>query len=227
MEIIQTPNFETTIKNIKQYNNLLEIEFVELPDLTEIDLSSINILTSGGIKCTSTPFIDYITIYKTDGNTVILSNDESIYVEPPIIEPDISYEPTPEELALQLEMAKNNKIKESHILLEKYLADNPLLYTDGKHYTVTLEKQNLLTGNLLAYQLELQLGMESPELEWNATGDECVSWTFEDLSSLAIAIKYYVKPYVAHQRKIEKDEIAPCVTQEELNNVVIDYETIS
>ena len=103
MESIKTPNFETTIKNIKQYNNLLEIEFVELPDLTEVDLSSINILTSGGIKCTSTPFIDYITIYKTDGNKVILSNDESVYTEPetPIeSEPIETYTPTEEEIAI-------------------------------------------------------------------------------------------------------------------------------
>lgn len=82
------------------------------------------------------------------------------------------------------------------------------------------------SSNLLAYQLELQFGVENPELEWNATCDECTSWTFEDLSALAIAIKYHVKPFVAHQRKIEKDIIIHCVTIDEVNNVVINYNTI-
>lgn len=229
MESIKLLTNTYYINNISYFNNLLKIKFPEFVDLSEDDLSHIEVYTSGGKLCT---ILDgFVTIYKDldEDNTIILSNDGSVYIEPEIAteEPYVPYSPTPEELVIQLDIAKNNKIKESHVLLEKYLANHPLLYTDGKHYAVTLEKQNLLTGNLLAYQLELQLGVENPTLEWNATGDECISWIFEDLSALAIAIKYYVKPYVAYQQKIEKDEIAPCTTMDELNDVVIDYETVS
>ena len=157
MESIQTPNFEATIKNIKQYDNLLEVEFTELPDLAKVDLSYIDILTSGGIKCTSTPFIDYITIYKTDGNKVILSNDESVYVEPPIIEPEPvePYIPTPEELVLQLENAKKNKVTQSKTLLDNFIAEHPLLFMDGNYYSVTEKKQSLLTSALMLYDVKL------------------------------------------------------------------------
>jgi len=226
MESIKLSTNTYYIDEISCFNNLLKIKFQEPVDLSNDDLSYIEVYTSGGKLCTN--LNGFVTIYKDldEDNTIILSNDGSVYIEPEIATEE-PYEPTEEELAIQLEVAKSNKIKESHMLLEKYLTDNPLLYTDGKYYAVTLEKQNLLTGNLLAYQLELQFGVENPELEWNATGDECTSWTFEDLSALAIAIKHYVKPYVAHQRKVEKDIIMPCATMEELNDVVIDYEAVS
>lgn len=230
MESIKLSTNTYYIDKISHSNNLLKIKFPEFIDLSKDDLSHIEVYTSGGKLCTN--LNGFTTVFKEldDNNVIVLSNDGSVYIEPEIVPQDpedhIPYETTDEELAIQLEIAKNNKIKESHVLLEKYLTDNPLLYTDKKYYAVTLEKQNLLTGNLLAYQLELQLGVEDPELEWNATGDECIPWTFEDLSALAIAIKYYVKPYVAHQRKIEKEVITPCATVEELNNVVIDYEEV-
>lgn len=229
METLKLPTNSYYIKNIYHMNNLLKIQFFNKVDLSNEDLSYMEVYTSGGKLCTS--FEGYTTIYQEkENNIVILSNDGSVYKEPEVI-PDNPIEdnleenePTEEELLQQLEIAKNIKIKESHELLEKYLSEHPLLYTDGNYYSVTLEKQSLLTGNLLAYQLELQHGVSNPELEWNASGEECVPWTFEELSALAIAIKYYVKPFVAYQRKLEKDVIKTCASIEELNNVVIDYE---
>ena len=75
----------------------------------------------------------------------------------------------------------------------------------------------------MAYQLELQKGVENPILEWNSVGEECIPWTYDDLSDLAIAIKAYVKPYVAYQRAIEK-QINASVSIEEVNNMVINYD---
>ena len=226
MESIQTPNFEATIKNIKQYNNLLEIEFNELPNLTKVDLSYIDILTSGGIKCTSVPFTNYITIYKTDGNTVILSNDESVYTEPPTIEPEPvePYIPTPEELVLQLENAKKNKVAQSKTLLDNFIAEHPLLFMDGNYYSVTQEKQSLLTSALMLYDVKLKAEL-NPVFKWNSTGETCIEMPIETGISLAIAIGNYVEPIVEQQRSVEK-QINACTTQEELDGVVIAYETI-
>ena len=225
MKKIKIQNQFYEIKNIIENPPLLTIIFNEKIDLTDKDLSLIEVYTEGGMKCRE--FTEYETIYKPIDNNckIILSSDGSIYTElednvPVIIEP---YEPTPEELASQLLNLKKSKIELSKILLEKYLLEHPLLYKDGFYYSVTLEKQNLLAGQLMAYQLELQKGVENPILEWNSVGEECIPWTYDDLSDLAIAIKAYVKPYVAYQRAIEK-QINASVSIEEVNNMVINYD---
>lgn len=225
MEKIKFNNEELEVVSIRRANSLLIIEFPQLVDLSDKDLSSIDIYTSGGIKCTKEPIIGFNTIYKVDGNTVVLSNDGSIYVEPEEPTPVEPHEPTPEEIALQLENAKRNKIAESNKKLEQYLLEHPLLYSDGKYYSVTLEKQSILQGNLMGYQLELQMGVTNPTLEWNSTGDVCVPWTYDNLSALAVAIKNYVKPYVGAQQAYEKQTNA-CTTIDEVNGIVIDYETV-
>lgn len=225
MEKIRIHNEELEIVSIRQNGSLLIIEFPQIIDISNKDLSSIDIYTSGGIKCTKEPITGFITIYKIEGNTVILSNDGSVYVEPKEPEEPTPVEPhipTPEEIALQLENAKRNKIVESNKKLEQYLLEHPLLYTDGKYYSVTLEKQSILQGNLMGYQLELQMGVANPTLEWNSTGDVCIPWSYENLSALAIAIKNYVKPFVGAQQAYEKCTNL-CTTLAEVENVVIDY----
>jgi hypothetical protein len=120
---------------------------------------------------------------------------------------------------------KEKKIDESNIQLEEYLKNHPLLFTDGNYYSVTKDKQNLLAGQLLTYQLELQAGNTSPELTWNATGEICVVWDYENLVSLTLAIKEYVKPLVKAQQQYEKN-IKSCTTFDELNQIIIDYNNI-
>lgn len=123
------------------------------------------------------------------------------------------------------ELLKNRKaqrITYSKTALAKYLASNPLTWTDGKQYSVTEDKQALLTGNIAAYQLAVTLG-QSPDLTWNATSEECTVWTFENLAALAVAIKAYVKPLVAYQQAAEV-AINACATAEEVEAVAVDYE---
>lgn len=118
------------------------------------------------------------------------------------------------------------RIAESKIKLAKYLEFHPLMWADGKQYSVTEDKQALLTGNLAAYQLAVALGQENPELTWNATGEECTVWTFENLAMLAIAIKAYVKPLVAYQQTAEV-AIMACTTTEDVGAVPLDYGSVS
>lgn len=78
--------------------------------------------------------------------------------------------PTEEEAIKEL---KESKVSYSKAVLSEYLSTHPLLWSDGKYYSVTSEKQSLLTSNLALYQISATAGMPF-KLTWNSTGDECV-----------------------------------------------------
>ena len=114
------------------------------------------------------------------------------------------------------------KITESKTKLAEWLANNPLLYSDGKYYSVTEEKQSLLNSNIASYERANALGIEYP-LKWNSTGEECTEWTYEELVTLSLTIAAYVAPKVSKQQSIEIT-IKSCETAEELDKVVISYD---
>lgn len=114
------------------------------------------------------------------------------------------------------------KIEESKTKLAEWLANNPLLYSDGKYYSVTEEKQSLLNSNIASYERAEALGIEYP-LKWNSTGEECTEWTYESLVTLSLTIAAYVAPKVSKQQSIEIT-IKSCDTTEELEKVVISYD---
>lgn len=123
-----------------------------------------------------------------------------------------------------LEPIKNNKISESKTALSAYLASHPLQWSDGKYYSVTSEKQALLTSNLALYQISASAGQPF-KLTWNSTGDECVEWAYEELAALALAIGTYVKPFVSRQQELEL-AIKACTTMEELDAIEINYDPV-
>lgn len=134
---------------------------------------------------------------------------------------EVPQPPTQEELLEQLKLYKETKIKESKIYLSEYLASHPIQWSDGKYYSVTSEKQALLTSNLALYQISTAAGQPF-KLTWNSTGDECVEWTYDNLAALALAIGVYVKPFVSHQQELEVD-IKACMTSEEVDAIAIVY----
>lgn len=121
-----------------------------------------------------------------------------------------------------LDGAKAYKVEASKAALADWLAENPMEYTDGKLYSVTAEKQSLLNSNLASYERAKAAGVTYP-LKWNATGEECTEWSYEELVALSLAIAAYVAPKVAQQQAIEI-AINACTTSEELDEVVISYE---
>ena len=129
--------------------------------------------------------------------------------------------PTVEEA---LKPQKEYKISESKTTLSEYLASHPLQWTDGKYYSVTSEKQALLTSNLSLYQLAVSNG-QTFQLKWNTTGNECTEWEYEDLAALAMAIGTYVQPFVARQQELEI-AIKACTTMEELDAIKINYDPV-
>ena len=118
------------------------------------------------------------------------SQDKGFYENPNYTPPDLI---TP---------LKESKVAESKIILAEWLQSNPMLYTDGKYYSVTAEKQSLLNGNLASYERAKMAGIDYP-LKWNSTGAECEPWNYNDLTSLSLAIAEYVAPKVAMQPAYE------------------------
>lgn len=159
----------------------------------------------------SFPFVD-IEVQEVDGvQTVTKMTGHEIIVNE-------------EEAKAKLAEAAKVKITESKTALAEYLASHPLQWTDGKYYSVTSEKQALLTSNLSLYQLAVSNGQPF-KLTWNSTGDECVEWVYEELAALALAIGTYVKPFVARQQELEL-AIKACATMEELDAIEINYDPV-
>lgn len=144
----------------------------------------------------------------------VLNDDGSKIVDVVATEPVVTAE--------EIEAHKTKRIQESKILLAKWLNDNPILYTDGKYYSVTEEKQALLNGNLASYERAKSIGVEYP-LKWNSTGSSCLEWEYNDLLTLSLTIAAYVAPKVAIQQNIELD-IKACETMDEIDAVVINYD---
>lgn len=120
--------------------------------------------------------------------------------------------------------SKAARIAQSKQDLADYLAAHPLTWTDGQSYSVTAEKQSLLTSQIALYQTAQSAG-QPYTLRWNPTGGECTEWTIADLSALALAIGAYVQPLVSYQQAKEV-EINACTTPEELAAVVVDYAAV-
>lgn len=120
---------------------------------------------------------------------------------------------------------KQKRVKLSKDNLSKYLEEHPLLstvkYEEGRYYSVTLEKQNLLLSNISTYQMALQSGIECP-LTWNSTGEECEMWTIEELFQLSMEIRNYVAPLVSLQQYMEVN-INNCETALELEGVNVEF----
>ena len=123
---------------------------------------------------------------------------------------------------IDIEAIKTDRVLMSKILLSEWLESHPYLYSDGKYYTCTEEKQSLLNGNLASYERAKAVGVDYP-LKWNSTGDECIEWTYDGLVGLSLGIAAYVAPRVSHQQEIEI-LINACESVEELDKVVISYD---
>lgn len=167
-------------------------------------------------------------IYEDDPTRIELSDDGSVYIEPePIPDPE-PYIPTPEELEVQFRQNKNNKIAISKTMLAEYLDKNPLHSSahggiDGV-YSVTSDKQTLMMSQYMTYQIAKSVDPDA-KLTWNETGKSCTEWTEEEFLQLILEVKAYVYPLVSHQQQIE-EQIANCSTQEELDEIVINYQSI-
>jgi hypothetical protein len=164
------------------------------------------------------------------GMEVIGTTDETLYLKTKetgyfdiIIEDKKIVDIMPKEKHIDLDEYKQNKIAQSKQQLHEFLESNPLEY-NNELYSVTQEKQSLLTSAIAAYQLKIQAGIPAV-LKWNTTGDICREFTLEEITGLVVAITEYVQPRVEKQQALEV-AINNCTTIEELDNIEINYEVV-
>ena len=127
-----------------------------------------------------------------------------------------------------LEEVKSRRIEENKMLLEKWQNENYLIspLVDGipKPYEISTQKQLELMQSLALGQLQQQAGMEV-NLTFNAKGGQCIPFTLEELSALSLQMQQFVYP-AKHYCASKQSEILSCSTVEEVESVVIDYDSI-
>ena len=126
--------------------------------------------------------------------------------------------------AAALPVRKKERIAESKQQLADYLLAHPLQWTDGQYYAITAEKQQQLTGKIMSATLAAQTGTPYA-LTWNATGQECQSWTLDNLTAPAFAIDARVTGLVSYQQAQEVSMQA-AATLEELEAIPVDYDSV-
>lgn len=119
---------------------------------------------------------------------------------------------------------KSNRIAQSKTDLAEYLESHPLQWTDGEYYSITAEKQAQLTSKIMAATMAQTLSSDY-HLTWNSTGEVCKEWTLQDLSALAFSIDARVTALVTYQQTKEV-EIRNATTQEELDAIEVDYDSV-
>ena len=115
--------------------------------------------------------------------------------------------------------------EENKAALAAWLAAHPLTWTDGKQYGVEEQDQNEMALNLMQYQAAVLAGQDAP-LEWHAQKEACRTFEQEEYLGLSMAISAYVYPYRRYQEQV-KQAIYSAKTVEEVQAVVIDYESVS
>lgn len=126
---------------------------------------------------------------------------------------------------IPLDTLKADKIALSKADLAAYLESHPIQWTDGLEYSITAEKQSQLMGKLMAATMAKSAG-NTYDLTWNSTGEVCKSWELADLTALAFAIDARVTALVSYQQHQEV-AMRKATTQEELETIVVDYDSVS
>ena len=159
--------------------------------------------------------------YQRDINDLKTKQDSlAATVDTPTAEPD----PTKMELNDAIEFLAQQSKDE----LSTYLEDHPI--TSNVHgeveakYSITREKQNMLTSMILMTQMAKQAGLEY-QPSWNATNEPCTyDWTVEELQQLAVQIEATVRPLISLQQKIEAN-VRKATTVDEAIAAAVGFES--
>ena len=114
-----------------------------------------------------------------------------------------------------------NKNKEA---MAKYIADNPVLWTDGKYYGIKQEDQQEMMADLMVYDFETKLGNEWT-LEWHNIHKACREFTYEEFCQLLHTIITIVYP-IRRLQETYKEQIYSCETREEINAIEFNYASV-
>lgn len=190
--------------------HVLQVVFSEM---VPVEYGDIQVYTAGGIQCANLP--GYRTVYRDEGKTVYLSDDESIYQ--PLVEsgeqlPLEPFVPTPDEL---LKAAKTSKHQEISTACEKIiytgvsvaLQDNTV-----EHFSLTEHDQI----NLFGKQSQLIEGAD--RLEYHADGQPCRYYSAADMHSIIQAAMFHVSYHTTYCNALNM-WIAGCQAAEDVQQI--------
>lgn len=168
------------IEEMSSFDNIITIVFSSEVNIKDIildmeNLKKIIVLTRSKIPCGL--YEGFNTIYKISGQTLILSNDGSIYVDP-VIPPDVEIiNPI-----LTLEDVKNQKIIDLSNQCEHSIYDGVTININGieeKFSYKEVDQMNIKN----AYELAMQTKLDVP---YHSDNNGCKLYTFEQISQLYV-----------------------------------------
>lgn len=133
-----------------------------------------------------------------------------------------------------LNSVREEKICKSKENLTNYLAKNPLKSSVKggveKLYTVTQEKQNLLSNvivsylnSALPYKIENKPIPDDIKIYWNCSGYICEEWTYEEITQLKQEMDEYIRPLVSMQQHLEV-VLYGLPTQREIKELDVEFD---
>ena len=160
-----------------------------------------------------------------DAGNVLTGDDRFVHPTPPEgylydIEEGTFYAIA--DIPARLKKVQDAKQEENKVRLAKLLASNPITWTDGKQYGISMEDQNEIALNINQYQIQVGAGIENPTLEWHAVHEACTPRTFEEMVALSLAISAAVYPWYRKMQEY-KTAIYACTTKEEVEVIDLDY----
>jgi hypothetical protein len=238
MKVVLKTGIEFQINSIFMLaDNRLSISFGNIESFDELK-AKLTATATEAIKAYTTEdtfsvYEDFITLVNpatvtqaADGTldvVIILEKEDDISKlkkEIAALNPDINLD------TCSLDELKVYQITKSKKALEIYLEANPITSDCHggieKQYSITKEKQALLTQEIAIVQMAIQTGIEY-QPSWNAADEPLTyDWTLEELKQLAFEVVTLVKPLVSHQQTFESN-INAAQTKEEVLAESIEY----
>ena len=190
----------------KPAEHILQIVFA---DAVPKDWGEIQLYTAGGILATT--LAGWTTVYRSDGQTIYLSDDGSVYTPPadpePIIPPE-PYEPT----IAELQASKKQDI--SQACEQAIYSGVSVTLADGstEHFSLTEHDQL----NLFGKQVQLAAGAE--RLEYHSDGQPCRYYDAADMQTIITKAMWHVSYHTTYCNAINM-WISGVQTAEELQQI--------
>ena len=192
----------------KPAEHILQIVF---KDAVPEDWGEIQLYTAGGILATILE--GWTTVYRSDGQTIYLSDDGSVYQTP---DPDTGGEilpPEPYEPTLaELQAAKKREISQACETAIYSGVDVKLSDGSTEHFSLTEHDQLNLFGK------QVQLAAGTTELEYHADGQPCRYYSAKDMQIITSMAMAFVSYHTTYCNAVNM-WIAGCETADEIQQI--------
>ncbi len=192
----------------KPAEHILQIVF---KDAVPEDWGEIQLYTAGGILATILE--GWTTVYRSDGQTIYLSDDGNVYQTP---DPDTGGEILPPEPYVptleELQAAKKREISQACENAIYSGVDVKLSDGSTEHFSLTEHDQLNLFGK------QVQLAAGTTELEYHADGQPCRYYSTKDMQIITSMAMAFVSYHTTYCNAVNM-WIAGCETADEIQQI--------